>query len=314
VVGSGSYTKLSNDGHYSGVNTTTLTITNIALTDGLDYVLAASNAGGTSTNSPATLTVTPVLYVQGFNTASTNDISAVGWVISGGSGDLTDGGFPGTCVFASGNTNVPQAFYTTTFIENGSIPGQMAFPVINLTNVTGLTLYMDYNSYWRATATHTYFAVQMNWGSWYISSELGQAIGNQQTATMGFDPTASTWNQFTVSGPGTNSSDATLTVIGSGATNDLSGYITGAGMVSLHDGSVDAAWVKMDNFRIAASAYTAVSGLNISPSGANEVLTWGYGTLLESTSLTGPWTPVSGNSPKTVSPTGGTHFYRLQLP
>jgi hypothetical protein len=191
----------------------------------------------------------------------------------------------------------------------------MAFPVINLTNVTGLTFSMDYDSYWGATSTHTYLAVQMNWGPWYIqSSEVTQAVGNKQTETLTFDPTASTWNQFTVSGPGSNSNDTNATVIGSSATNDLTGYVTGAGLVSLHDATANSAWVKMDNLRITASAYTAVSGLSLATSGANPVLTWGYGTLVGSTNVMGPWIPVSGPSPKTVSPTDGSHFYRLQLP
>ena len=315
AVGGGVYTNLSNGNHFAGVNTATLTITNVAMADGLYYVLVASNAGGPSTSSPATLTVTPVLYVQGFNVASTNDISAVGWVHSAAQGGFTDGGWPGTCLFASGATNVPQAFYTTTFLENGSIPGQMAFPVINLTNVTGMTFSMDYDSYWNATSTHTYFAVQMNWGAWYIqATEVSQAIGNMQTATLAFDPTASTWNQFTVSGVGTNSDNALATVIGSVATNDLTGYVTGVGLVSLHDDTANSAWVKMDNCRIIANTYTAVSGLSLAPSGTNVSLTWGYGTLLESTNLMGPWVPASGTSPMTNTPTGGSRFYRLQLP
>lgn len=315
AVGGGVYTNLSNGSHFSGVNTTTLTISNVALADGLDYVLVASNAGGTNTSGLATLTVTPVIYVQGFNTDPTNTVSVVGWVADISGGGLSDGGWPGTCLFAAGSTNVPQAFYTTTFLENGSIPGQMAFPVINLTNVTDLTFSMDYDSYWNATSTHTYFAVQMNWGAWYIqSSEVGQAIGNMQTATLAFDPSSSAWNQFTVTGTGTNAADATTTVIGSAATGNLSGYITGVGLVSLHDDTASSAWVKMDNCRITASAYTAVSGLSLASSGGNVVLTWGYGTLVESTNVTGPWTPASGTSPKTVSPTDGSHFYRLRLP
>jgi hypothetical protein len=155
----------------------------------------------------------------------------------------------------------------------------------------------------------------MNWGAWYIqSSEVGQAIGNMQTATLAFDPSSSVWNQFTVTGTGTNAADATTTVIGSAATGNLSGYITGVGLVSLHDDTASSAWVKMDNCRITASAYTAVSGLSLASSGGNVVLTWGYGTLVESTNVTGPWTPASGTSPKTVSPTDGSHFYRLRLP
>jgi hypothetical protein len=70
----------------------------------------------------------------------------------------------------------------------------------------------------------------------------------------------------------------------------------------------------MDNFKISGDGFTVLPGLSMVRSGANLVLTWGYGTLVESTSLTGPWTLVSGTSPKTVSPTDASHFYRLQLP
>ena len=319
VVGSGIYHNLSNGSHYSGVNSNVLTITDVAVSDGMDYVLVASNAGGTSTSSAATLTVVPVLYLQGFDPAvPTNGIGYTGWVLSGGpaSGGLSDGGWPGTVAFAAaGATNVPQAFYTTTFIENGSYSNYMAFPVINQTNAPNLTFSFDYNSYWQATSTHTYFCVQMNWGQWYISPEVAQATGNEQTAILSWDPTASSWSQFTVSGPGTNNESATATVIGGVATSNLDGYITGAGMVSLHDAtSNNGFWVKLDNFKIYANSYTAVSGLSLAKSGANEQLSWGYGTLLQSTNVAGPWTPLNGTSPMTITPTNKADFYRLQLP
>ena len=42
-------------------------------------------------------------------------------------------------------------------------------------------------------------------------------------------------------------------------------------------------------------------------------LTWNHGALLQSTSLTGPWTPVSGaSSPYNLTPTGPGKFYRVQ--
>jgi hypothetical protein len=56
--------------------------------------------------------------------------------------------------------------------------------------------------------------------------------------------------------------------------------------------------------------------LTIAPSAPGHfTLTWPGGTLLESTNIAGPWTPVSGvtSSPATV--TGGTamKFYRVKL-
>ncbi len=44
-------------------------------------------------------------------------------------------------------------------------------------------------------------------------------------------------------------------------------------------------------------------------------LSWSLGTLLEATSLTGPWTPVpSATSPYTITPTDPVKFYRLVFP
>ena len=53
----GAYTNLINGGQFSGVMTSTLTITNLNLANGESYVLVASNASGSVTSSPAMLTV-----------------------------------------------------------------------------------------------------------------------------------------------------------------------------------------------------------------------------------------------------------------
>jgi hypothetical protein len=47
--------------------------------------------------------------------------------------------------------------------------------------------------------------------------------------------------------------------------------------------------------------------------GTNPVLNWAAGTLLEATSLSGPWTPNLAVSPYTVEPTNTQMFYRLLL-
>ena len=49
--------------------------------------------------------------------------------------------------------------------------------------------------------------------------------------------------------------------------------------------------------------------LSIARSGASVVLTF-EGSLLESTSVDGPWTPVVGNSPLSLTSPAGTKFYR----
>ncbi|HEY3915199.1 MAG TPA: immunoglobulin domain-containing protein, partial [Verrucomicrobiae bacterium] len=53
----------------------------------------------------------------------------------------------------------------------------------------------------------------------------------------------------------------------------------------------------------------------ISTAGSNIVLTWPIGTLLQSTSLLGPWTTnSSAGSPYTVAPTGISMFYKVVVP
>jgi hypothetical protein len=53
--------------------------------------------------------------------------------------------------------------------------------------------------------------------------------------------------------------------------------------------------------------------LKIQPSGANVVLTWPVGTLLEAPSVTGPWTTNTATSPYTTAPSAARKFYRVQV-
>jgi hypothetical protein len=53
----------------------------------------------------------------------------------------------------------------------------------------------------------------------------------------------------------------------------------------------------------------------ISAAGANIQLTWPVGTLLQSTSLLGPWTTnSSAASPFNVTATGASMFYKIVVP
>ena len=56
--GSTAYTNLINSGRFSGVNSNTLTIANIRASDGLDYVLKATNSVASALSTPASLGVT----------------------------------------------------------------------------------------------------------------------------------------------------------------------------------------------------------------------------------------------------------------
>lgn len=309
AVGSGIYTNLSNGGQFSGVDTATLAIANSQKANEADYVVVVYNGGGSITSAPATLTIVTTIYSQDFETSS-NVITAVGWVADSTSGQAVMGApyWGGKCIFDAEGANLPLAYYTSTRLNNGSIPGKMAFPIIDLASVSNLTFYTDVQSWWNPGSEHTYFIVQMNGGAWYSSAtELTSATGGQETRTMLFDTNSTAWNELTVSGTG----GVTNATIGAAATTNLTGYITGAGLVTVHDSS---SWINLDNFKISGDGFTVLPGLSIARSSASVVLTWGYGTLVESTNVTGPWTPASGTSPMTNSPTDGTHFYGLQLP
>jgi len=54
--------------------------------------------------------------------------------------------------------------------------------------------------------------------------------------------------------------------------------------------------------------------LTIARSGANVVLTWSAGQLLEANALTGPWTTNAVTSPYTNTPTGAQKFFRAVAP
>lgn len=313
AVGSGIYTNLSNGGQFAGVNTATLTITNLQKANEADYVVDVSNGGGGVTSDPATLTVTTVIYAQNFETTETN-LNTLGWAADSQSGNVTIAANPsagGRCIFdGNSQASMPQAFYTSAGINN-------AFPIIKLSDVPVLTFSVDLQSWWHGEVIHSYFAVQMNLGQWYVStSELPQPTGTQTTLPMTFDPGSYAWNELTVSGAG-GFNTASVPVIGPGAAADLTGYVTGAGVVTIHANDLNpdgSSWVSIDNFRIYGDGFVAYPGLSLAKSGAGLVLSWGYGTLFESSSLMGPWTPVSGTSPKAVSTTDESHFYRLQLP
>lgn len=57
AVGSGIYTNLNDDGHFSGTTTPTLGINTITPSDALDYIVTVSNNLGSTNSPPATLTV-----------------------------------------------------------------------------------------------------------------------------------------------------------------------------------------------------------------------------------------------------------------
>ncbi len=195
-----------------GANGTTLTLTNVQAINNGNYRVSVSNSQGTQLSSTASLTVYPILYQEQFNlpTSADQSITNVGWRndiqgadnrIFSGNGGLT---FPNCAVYSYVGNPGTEAFYATTATANGSISNHSAFPIINLATVQNLVLGVDVNvngnSAWQA-----FFAVQINFGSWYVATTDMQPQPNSATfvtEVMPFDPSASAWNQLTVSGTG----------------------------------------------------------------------------------------------------------------
>jgi len=253
--GSGVYTNLLNGGQFSGVTLTNLTITGVTTNDDMDIVVVVSNNSGSVTSAPpANLTVSAVLYFESFNmpTAPDQTVKHVGWMndVSGpyfnrlfsNNHGVT---YPICAVYSyspSGNT---ESFYgTVSTITGGPYPAspnpvtnRMAFPGINLAVAQNVAFNVAMNTPSASTSQSGFICVQMNFGSWYVSTNAMQATGlTFVTNSYKFNPTASAWNQLTISGVGSDSVSLT-NVIGPAATNNLTGYITGIGLTVVHSGS-----------------------------------------------------------------------------
>lgn len=57
---------------------------------------------------------------------------------------------------------------------------------------------------------------------------------------------------------------------------------------------------------------TAAPTVTIAPAGANLQVAWPFGTLLEASTVTGPWTTNVSSSPYNFAPTGAQKFFRVQ--
>ena len=270
--GGGVYTNLPNAGRFSGVNTTNLTISGVTTNDTMDIVVKVSNGYGSVTSSPpANLTVAAVLYTENFSPPAVNGsypnqpISCVGWMndINGSFGGRIFTGnqgytAPQMAVYSyDGSAGIIEAFYGTTATINGgpykdgsypAVSNHMAFPGINLGIAQNVSFVVNGQGSWQGTLVSNFFMVQMNFGQWYVSTNFFIAPYDtvQRDYSLKFVSTSNAWNQLTVSGVGSDSVSY-APVIGAQAAANLTGYITGIGLVCLHNGS---STFNMDKFTV----------------------------------------------------------------
>jgi arabinogalactan endo-1,4-beta-galactosidase len=176
-------------------------------------------------------------------------ISTVGWAndvlnnpyrlyqISGGDG----------AVFAYQNAARTTALYTSTVLSAAT---GATFPSINTALYSGITFSADIQPYLTPANVTARFAVQMNGGSWFVSANtlpVPATVGPFATYSNVFNPAASQWDSLSISGNGTGSS----ATIGSVISSNLTGNITGAGLVFTHTGA--GGTFNFDNFLITAA-------------------------------------------------------------
>jgi hypothetical protein len=268
---------VQNGGRVFGATNATLTIANLNSNDnGMQIVAFVTNSVGvdqsdTTLGSPGatTLTVTnpPVglVYQEDFPfvgpVSGNYPIGSAGWseAVPGNPFTLFRRGTVGTtsqgdgAVFAflgSANTTV---YYTTTSTDTNQ--SGLPFPNINLSGYSDLAISVDIapNS---ATASNVtaYLAVQLNGGPWYVAATALPVPNTTQSATFStyttpFDPTAALWKNLTVGG--------TSGTIGSTAAGNLSGMMTGAGLVfvTVNSGGT----FNFDNFQLNGSGLGAIN-------------------------------------------------------
>jgi len=256
---------IANSSRISGATNSVITIRNISSADAVDYSVIVSNSAGyfdSSTNNTATLTVDTVpadyLYAETFpfvGAAPVNyPVSVVGWSnsipdsparlfqTSGGAGAF----------FAYEGSAGTNAFYVTTNSDAGA--SGLPFPKITPSAYPAVSFSVNVAPTYQPANVSAYFSVRMSGGSWYVSStaipvNTGTATGTYTTYAQTFNPLAADWNNLTL--------NATSASIGVTASGNLTGDITGAGLVLVYAGS--GGNFNIDNFLVVTDSFAATA-------------------------------------------------------
>jgi arabinogalactan endo-1,4-beta-galactosidase len=161
-------------------------------------------------------------------------------------------------IYAFQSSPATTAFYTSTNLANGSTG--TIFPVINTVLYAGVTFFVDIQPFLNPGNVTARFAVQMNGNSWFVAATplpVPAIVGPFTTYSNLFNPAASQWKTLSVSGNGSG----TGATIGPAASGNLSGNMTGAGLVFVHSGS---GTFNFDNFLIKATNFARLAAGSVS--------------------------------------------------
>ena len=322
---------LVDGGRFSGTASNVLTILNVDPNDQAIYSVIVSNVAGTDdslnytisglivSNVPAGVMYAETLPYVGPATSSDFPLSLVGWanaIPDNPSRLYQNSGGDGAAYSYEGSGPQSTAFYTTTALDSGA--SGLAFPSINTTLYGGISFWVDLAPSLNPANVTTYFAVQMNGGSWFVSATAIPVTGLQTNAfttySQAFNPAAGNWKTLTLGG--------SSAIIGGMASGNLSGNITGVGLVTSFTG---AGTVNFDNLYITTTTGVSAPGgilvNGITGNGKYLSLSWiGSANIrLQSTTNLAPavWQDVpntTGQNAYTATNTVPNMFYRLIWP
>ena len=210
------------------------------------------------------------------------------------------------------------AFYATTASDPGT--SGLPFPTISIANTSDLTFAADIAPSTTPTNLTASLAVQINGTTWYVSAtnlpvDTSLASATYTTVSNVFSPTATNWNTLSLTG--------TNATVGSPAGADLSGNLTGTGLVF---GFTGAGNFNVDNFQITGTVTAVVVNPGSIAVGTNTATTltlnWtaNPGVRLQSATNLAPspvWSDVPGTAGQgtaTIAKTNKQTFFRLVTP
>jgi hypothetical protein len=305
-----------------GADTATLTLANLNAGDNnMSIVAYVTNAAGydhsDSTYPAAVLTVTNAqvgfIYSEDFPFVGPEvvnyPISSVGWVEAVPNApsalyEVTPNTSQGAVIANLGTLGTTVYYATTTTDTNQA---GLPFPNVNL-NYPNLTFSVDIAPSYQSSNVTAWLAVQLSNNTWYMAANpLPVPTVDSSTFTTYktvFNPAAANWKHLTVTSSGG--------LIGTAATNKLSGVMIGAGLVFVTVGT--GGTFDFANFTITG---TGPGDVNIGSISGATTLTWVGNPaveLLSSTNLNSGWQAVPdtyGLYSLPVTTTGHQRFYRL---
>lgn len=316
-----------NGGTISGANSNVLTILNVSTNQAGTYTLIVSNFAGTDSSANYITTVLTVhdrpsnlLYFEAFPyvgpaPGANFPVADIGWTAAVPANPnrlFQSGGGDGGVFSFEGSAQIT-SFYATA----GSDPGTsgLSFTPINLTGASGLTFAVDIAPSFQPENITASIAVQINGVSWYVSAaalpvDTSSATPTYAPVSQVFSATAADWKNLTLSGAGAT--------IGGTAGADLSGNITGAGIV--FNTASPGGNFNFDNFQITGTVIANPGSISLGATTATTLtLNWTASpsvSLQSTTNLAPPvlWSNVPGTAGQgsaVINTTGPQMFFRL---